>query len=59
MDQQRCSISNSFSDLDLLFKVTDPFSAEITKLKIVITLLFLARFQSNFTGMDSRSTPSL
>ena len=35
------------------------FSAEITKLKIVITFLFLAQFWSNFTGMDSRSTPSL
>ena len=35
------------------------FSAKITKLKIVITLLFLHRFWSNFTGMDTRSTPSL
>ena len=35
------------------------FSAEITKLKIVITFLFLARFLSNFTGMDCRSTPFL
>jgi len=35
------------------------FSAEITKIKIVITLLFLDRFWSNFTGMDSRTTPSL
>jgi len=34
-------------------------SAEITKLKIVITLLFLAKFWSNVTGMDPRSTPSL
>jgi len=35
------------------------FSAKIKKLKIVITLLFLARFWSNFTGLYSRSTPSL
>jgi len=35
------------------------FSAEITKLKIVITFSFLARFWSNFTGVDPRSTPSL
>jgi len=35
------------------------FSAEITKFKIVITLSFLGRFWSNFSGMDSRSTPSL
>ena len=34
------------------------FSAEITKIKIVITFLFLDRFWSNFIGMDSRSTPS-
>jgi len=35
------------------------FSAEIAKLKIVITLLFLGRFWSNFTEMDFRSTSSL
>ena len=35
------------------------FSAKITKIKIVITLSFISRFWSNFTGMDSRSTPSL
>ena len=35
------------------------FSAKITKLKIVITFLFLGRFWSNFTGMDYRSTLSL
>ena len=35
------------------------FTANITKIKIVITLSFLARFWSNFSGMDSRSTPSL
>jgi len=34
------------------------FCAEVKKRKIVITLLFLARFRSNFTAMDSRSTPS-
>jgi len=34
------------------------FSAKIRKFKIVITL-FLGRFWSNFTGMDSRSMPSL
>jgi len=35
------------------------FSAKIKKLKIVTSLLFLARFWSNFTGLDSRWTPSL
>jgi len=35
------------------------FSAKITKFKIVITLLFLGGFWSNFTGMDPRSTPSV
>ena len=34
------------------------FSAKITRLKSVITLLFLARFWSNFTGIDYRSMPS-
>jgi len=35
------------------------FSAKIKKIKIVITLSFLAWFWSNFTGMEYRSTPSL
>ena len=35
------------------------FSAKITKIKIVITLSFLSRFWSNFTWMDTGSTPSL
>jgi len=47
----------SFSDLDLHFKVTDPFLCRKPETSIHITSSFMIGFRWNFVGMDSYMTP--